>query len=123
MSDAELQVIRRAKLQALLKKLVKKKENPQQVNSDTVLDRIFRGRAWEIFNVASQQYPNVMLKLKSSLVKLALSGRIREVTGEQLYFLLRNLGLRIRLKTHIRFTEHGKLKSLSEKFKEDLSKI
>ncbi|UCH31834.1 MAG: hypothetical protein JSV05_00020 [Candidatus Bathyarchaeota archaeon] len=123
MSDAELQAIRKAKLQALQKKLVKKKEHTQQANSDEILDRIFRGRAWEIFNVASQQYPKAMLKLKPSLVKLALSGRIREVTGEQLYFFLRSLGLRIRLRTHIRFTEHGKLKSLSEKIKEDLSKI
>jgi hypothetical protein len=61
-----------------------------------------------------------MAKVKDALVRFALSGRLKEVTGEQLYSFLRNVGLRVRLKTKIRFAEHGKLKSLTEKMKEDL---
>ena len=94
----------------------------EQVEADQILNRIFKGRAWEVFKVASTQYPDFMNKLKGMFVKLALSGKIKEVTGEQLYFLLRNLGLRVRLNTKIRFTDKGKLKSLSDKIKDDLWK-
>lgn len=75
-----------------------------------------------MFNAASSQFPNVISKIKDVLVRLALSGRLKEVTGEQLYLFLNNLGVRVRLNTKIHYTEHGKLKSLAEKIKEDLRK-
>ena len=46
-------------------------------------------------------------------------GKIREtINGEELYSFFRQLGLRVNLKTHIQFIEHGELKSLEEKMKE-----
>lgn len=120
MSDSELEAIKRKKLRELQRRLLVKKENAGQIDEDHVLASVFKGRAQEVFNAASYQYPNVMPKLKTALVQLALSGKLKEVTGEQLYYFLRKLGLRVRLTTKIRFTEHGKLKSLSEKLKENL---
>ncbi len=120
MSDSELEAIKRKKLRELQRRLLVKKENAEQIDEDHVLASVFKGRAQEVFNAASYQYPNVMPKLKTALVQLALSGKLKEVTGEQLYYFLRKLGLRVRLTTKIRFTEHGKLKSLSEKLKENL---
>jgi DNA-binding TFAR19-related protein (PDSD5 family) len=127
MNDAELEAIRRNKLRELQRRLAPKPRKAElggvdQINADRVLDTIFRGRAWEIFNIARSQYPDIMSKLTPILTKLALSGKLKEVTGEQLYLFLRKLGVRVSLDTKIRFTEHGKLKSLSDKIKEDLVK-
>lgn len=119
MSDSELRAIRRNKLRELQAKLAAKQKRTEKIDSNKILNRIFKGRAWEVFNTASYQFPNVMSKIKEALVNLALSGRLKEVTGEQLYLFLRNLGLRVRLNTKILYTEHGKLKSLAEKIKED----
>jgi DNA-binding TFAR19-related protein (PDSD5 family) len=122
MSDPELEAIRRSKLRKLQQRLATKEQTPpEELSEDAVLDRVFRGRAWEVFHTASSQYPQLMLKLKSVLAKLASTGRLQELSGEQLYVFLRNLGLRVRLNTKIRFTDHGQLKSLSEKIKEDLN--
>jgi DNA-binding TFAR19-related protein (PDSD5 family) len=122
MSDSELQAIRRQKLQEFQRRAVAKQKKTEKVDADKILNRIFKGRAWEVFNAANYQFPDVMTKVKDALVRLALSGRLKEVTGEQLYLFLRNLGLRVRLNTKIRYTEHGKLKSFAQKIKEDLGK-
>jgi len=120
MSESELNAIRRKKLRELQRRLAKKEKKTKGVNADNVLNRIFRGRAWEVFNAASYQYPGTMQRIKEVLVKLTLTGRLNEVTGEQLYLFLKNLGLKIRLNTKINFASHGKLKSLAEKMKENL---
>jgi DNA-binding TFAR19-related protein (PDSD5 family) len=61
-----------------------------------------------------------MLRIKEALVKLVLSGKVSEVSGEQLYDLLKSLNLKVRLNTEIKFAEHGKLKSIAEQLKEHL---
>lgn len=122
MSDAELRAIRQRKLRELKQKLACEQEKTGKTDVNEVLNGIFKDRAWEVFNTASHQFPNLMVRVKKGLVKLALSGKLREVTGEQLYLFLRNLGLRVRLNTKIRFVDHGELKSLSVKMREDLRK-
>jgi DNA-binding TFAR19-related protein (PDSD5 family) len=123
MSDNELEDIRRRKLRALQRRLAVKQEKTQEVDADEVLNKIFKDRAWEVFTSASLQYPKIMDRIKDVLAKLALSGKLSEVTGEELYLFLRNLGLRVRLKTNIRVMDHGKLKSFTEKIKEDLQEF
>lgn len=122
MDDNELKAIRQKKLRELQRRLAAKQRKTPRIDEDQVLNRLFRGRAWEVFNSASSQFPDIMNRVKDVLVKLALSGRLNEVTGEQLYLFLRNLGLRVRLNTKINFIDHGKRKSLIEKIKEDLRK-
>ncbi|MDH5623587.1 MAG: hypothetical protein OEY39_03880 [Candidatus Bathyarchaeota archaeon] len=122
MSDSELQAIRRDKLREMQRRLAPKQKKTEKIDADNILNRIFKGRAWEVFNSASSQFPDAMGKVKDALVKLALSCKLQEVTGEQLYLFLRNLGLRVRLNTRIRYIDHGQLKSLAEKIKEDLRK-
>lgn len=123
MSDRELETIRQRKLRELQKRLATKQEETEEVDVDKVLNRIFKGRAREVFTSASFQYPNIMNKIKDVLVKSTLSGKLSEVTGEQLYLFLRNLGLRVKLKTKIKIMDHGKQKLLTEKIKEDLQKV
>ena len=122
MSDSELQAIKRDKLRELQRRLAAKQKKTEKIGADDILNKIFKGRAWEVFNSASSQFPDVMGKVKDALVRLALSGKLQEVTGEQLYLFLRSLGLRVRLNTRIRYVNHGQLKSLAEKIKEDLRK-
>ncbi len=121
MSDPELEAIRRNKLRELQRRLHAPKKI-EETDANGVLDRIFTGRAWEVFKAADLQFPTAMRSVRDVLVDLARSGRLTEITGEQLYVFLRNLGLRVRLVNKIRFVEHGELKSISEKVKESLRK-
>jgi len=118
MSDSELDAIRRKKLRRFQKKLASKKQTTETIDADQVLNRIFQGRAWEVFNAASYQFPHPMIKVKEILVKLALSEKLKTVTGEQLYLFLRKLGLKVKLNTKINIESHGKLISLEEKMRE-----
>lgn len=122
MSDSELAAIRRNKLRELKRRLTAKQKKTEEIDADKILNGIFKGRAWEIFNAATYQFPDVMKQVKKALVKLALSGRLKAVTGEQLHLFLKTLGLRVRLDTTISYAEHGKLKSIADKMKEDLKK-
>lgn len=120
MSDRELLAIRRKRLRELQRRVASKEKKEEKIDADKVLNRIFKGRAWEVFHSASYQYPEIMNKIRDALVKLVLAGRLSEINGEQLYVFLKSIGLRVKLNTEIRFTEHGKLKSLAEKLREDL---
>jgi DNA-binding TFAR19-related protein (PDSD5 family) len=122
MSDSQLDAIRRKKLLALQKKLAAKEDKTETVNANETLNRIFRGRASEVFDAASYQFPQAMSRIKDVLVELASSGKLKEVTGEQLYLFLGNLGLRVRLDTKIEFASHGELKPIAEKLKSELKK-
>jgi DNA-binding TFAR19-related protein (PDSD5 family) len=120
MSDRELNAIRRNRLRELKNKLAARNEKGEEMDADAILNRLFKGRAWEVFNAAAYQFPEIAKRVKDALVTLAISGRLKELTGEQLYVFLRSLGLRVRLNTKIRYTENGKFTSLSEKLKKDL---
>ena len=123
MNDSELEAIKRKKMQALQKRLAveqkrkeQKSESPK--NPDQVLDKVFKYRAWEVFNAASDQYPQIMRGVKDALVKMVLSGELSEIDGEQLLVFLRSMGLDVRLETEIRFLKKGESKTLSQKLEE-----
>ncbi len=121
MSDKELEALKEKRLQELRKRMVlqeNKKEQEETIDTHRILNRIFRGRAWEVFNAAKAQFPAAMPEIERTLVKLTLEGKIAEVEGDQLLGLLRDIGLPVRLNTTISILKHGKTKSLSEKFKE-----
>ena len=122
MSDDDLAFIRHKKLREYQRRMAAKESQPEKVNADSVLNKIFKDRAWEVFNAATYQYPDAMRKIKDILVKLASSGKLAEVTGEELYVFLNKLGLEVRLNTKITFASHGELKSLEEKMKEEIQK-
>lgn len=122
MSDDDLAFIRQKKLREFQRRMVAKESQPEKVNADSVLNKIFQDRAWEVFSAATYKYPEAMRKIKDILVKLASSGKLSAVTGEELYVFLNKLGLEVRLNTKITFASHGELKSLEEKMKEELRK-
>jgi DNA-binding TFAR19-related protein (PDSD5 family) len=122
MSDLELEAMRRKRYLQLQKRIAIKENKTKEPNADDVLNRVFKGRAWEVFNSANHQFPEVMTRIKELLVKLALSGEVKEITGEELYLFLVDLGLKVRLQTKIEFASHGEVKSLHDRLKEELRK-
>ena len=121
MSDKELEALKQKRLQEMQKRMARqeyKKVTKERVDSSQILDKIFRGRAWEVFNAAKTQFPSLMPEIERLLVSLALERNIGEVEGEQLLALLREIGLQVRLNTTIKVLSRGKIKSLSEKFRE-----
>jgi DNA-binding TFAR19-related protein (PDSD5 family) len=120
MSDDELVAIRQKKLRELQRRQIPKEDKPEVLNPDEALYRVFHGRALEVFRAASYQFPDAMNRVKEALVRLASSGEITEVSGEELYLFLRKLGLNVKLNTKINYASHGQLKSLEERIKEDI---
>jgi DNA-binding TFAR19-related protein (PDSD5 family) len=122
MSDSQLDALRRKKLLELQRKLAVREKKTETVDANAALTRVFRGRAWEVFNAASYEFPQAMSRIKDLLVELVSSGKLKEVTGEQLYLFLTKLGLKVRLDTKIEFASHGELKPIAEKLKSELKK-
>jgi DNA-binding TFAR19-related protein (PDSD5 family) len=120
MSDKELELLKRKRLQELQKKMATPELKREQVDTHKVLDSIFIGRAWEVFNAAKAQFPSSMHEIEHLLVNLALEGKIGAMEGEQLYALLRKIGLRVSLNTSIKVIAHGETKSLTDKFRESI---
>ncbi|MGQ9543104.1 MAG: DNA-binding protein [Candidatus Bathyarchaeia archaeon] len=129
--DMELDLLKRRRLLEMQKRLLAKKLEEErrkegveaiggEVKARDVLKRIFVGRAEEVWDAACRQYPQVMRRLEEGLARLVLRGEIDETLDEgQLLFILRSIGLRPRFETKIRILEDGKLKTLSEKLREE----
>ncbi|MBS7638382.1 hypothetical protein KEJ49_05830, partial [Candidatus Bathyarchaeota archaeon] len=93
----------------------------EKTDPKSILSRYFRDRAWEVYEAAWGQFPTVMPQVERALVEAISSGRInQEIDGESLYHFLRGIGLPVRLKTTIRYKEHGELKTLEQKIREGL---
>ncbi|WP_455368918.1 DNA-binding protein [[Eubacterium] cellulosolvens] len=129
--DAELDLWKRKKLLEMQKRFMAKKveeekkknlENKQKsdkIQPKTVLERIFVGRAMEVWNQAWKQYPVIMQKLEPDLARLVMSGEVDEPIDEnQLLHILRTIGLDVRFDLRIKILRNGKLKTISEKLKE-----
>jgi DNA-binding TFAR19-related protein (PDSD5 family) len=124
--ENELELYKRKKLLEMQMRLLakkaeeeKKQEEPEKApDPKEVLNRIFVDRAWEVFEAARRQYPRETQTLQDELVRLILSGKLKEqITGEQLLWLFRKLGLDVRMETKIRILESGELKTIAEKLK------
>ena len=90
----------------------------QKPTTEQILQSVFVGRAWEVYEATRHQYPSVAVRLFQELAQLIESGQLTgQITGEQLYGLLRQIGLDVRLDTRIQVLDHGKLKSLGDKIR------
>jgi DNA-binding TFAR19-related protein (PDSD5 family) len=118
MSDKELEALKQKKLRELQKRMASQEQKKEQIDNHKILETIFQERAWAVFNTARAQFPGEMVKVEQLLVNLTQAGEIRKMDGEQLYALLRKIGLPVRLNTTISYLSHGKTESLSEKIKE-----
>ena len=131
--DDELERIKQRRLeemkrQLLLKQMKEQKaaepepEKPKPPSNKEVLDSYFGDRAWEVYNAAVYQYPQVMPQVEQILVEGIKSGKIQEIIdGAALMGFFRSIGIPVRLQTKIRISEKGELKTLEQKMKEDSS--
>lgn len=120
--DSELERIKRQRLAAMQRSMAAKQDQAQKVTNkpepSEVLRRIFVGRAWEVYNAAMRQYPQISAQIFRELAQLVQVGQLHgPITGEQLFALLREIGLDVRLETKIQVLERGELKSIADKFK------
>ena len=120
MSDRELEAIKQKKLRELQKRIALVEQKKEQIDGYKILNKIFKGRAWEVFTAARVQFPGEMAKIEYLLVSLTMEGQISEMDGEELYALLRKIGLHVRLNTTIKVFSNGKTKLLSDKFKDSI---
>ena len=122
--DSELERLKRQRLAAMQKRLNAKQEQTTATSGKLepvkVLEKVFVGRAWEVYHATRQQYPAIADQLFQELAELVRLGRVKgQITGEQLYGLLRQIGLDVRLETKIQVLDHGELKSIADKFRGD----
>ena len=118
--DSELERLKRQRLARMQKTFTEKQSQAEtwKLEPSKVLEKTFVGRAWEVYQAALQQYPQIAAQIFRELAELVRSGQLREqITGEQLYGLLRQIGLDVRLETKIQVLERGELKPIADKFR------
>jgi len=131
--DDELERIKQRRLeemkrQVLIKQLKEKRieepkpEKPKELTNRDILDKFFGERAWEVYNAARYQYSQIMPQVEQILVEGIKTGKIREtIDGAALMGFFRAIGIPVRIKTKIRISEKGELKTLEQKMKENQS--
>jgi len=122
--DAELERLKRQRLEKMQRMITAREQQAQAATNKTdptsILQKVFVGRAWEVYFAAKRQYPQIAEQILKELARLGQNGKLRgQSTGEQLYSLLREIGLDVRLETKIQVLEHGELKSIADKFRGD----
>ena len=95
-------------------------EKPREPTNQEILDAMFGNRAWEVYNAAAYQYPQVIGQVEQILVGGIKEGKIADIIdGAALMGFFRQVGLPVRLNTKIRISEKGELKTLEQKMKEE----
>jgi DNA-binding TFAR19-related protein (PDSD5 family) len=120
--ESELERLKLRRMQEMQRRLREqektKTSDQKQPRPRDVLKTILVGRAWEVLNAASAQFPEATRALEAELARLVREGKLKgPVTAEQLMWLFRSLGLDVRLETKIQVFESGELKSLADKFR------
>jgi DNA-binding TFAR19-related protein (PDSD5 family) len=123
--DEELERLKRRKMRELRRRMIEESaeaveaEPMEEPTPREILDSRFKGRAWEVYRAAEAQFPAVMPQIERVLVESIKQGKIRDrIDGESLFLFLRQVGLPVRLQTHIRYKEHGELKTIGQHLKE-----
>ena len=123
--DEKLERIKRRRMLELQRRMLQEEkieeepEKPAEPPPREILDDMFSGRAWEVYETAKIQYPTVMPQVEQALVEGIKSGKIQDrIDGESLFAFLRQLGLNVRLNTKIRYKDHGELKTIGQRIKE-----
>jgi len=122
--DSELDKLKRQRLAEMQRALEAKQSRTESLGKTPdpkqVFQKVFVGRAWEVYNATMHQYPQIARQLFEELAELVQGGHVRgPITGEQLFGLVRQIGLDVRLETKIQVLERGELKSIADKFRGD----
>ena len=115
--DLEEELLLQKKLLELKKMLAKRGEKKSA--REIVLERLV-DRGEEVLKAAEEQFPDQTKVIIEKLAEMIKNGYITSnITGAELLWLFRQLGLPVRIETKIRIEKKGKVISLDEKLKED----
>ncbi len=115
--DLEEELLLQKKLLELKKMLAKRGEKKSA--REIVLERLV-DRGEEVLRAAEEQFPDQTKVIIEKLAEMIKKGYITSnITGAELLWLFRQLGLPVRIETKIRIEKKGKVISLDEKLKED----
>ncbi|MCP8307418.1 MAG: double-stranded DNA-binding protein [archaeon] len=115
--DKELDLLTAKKLLELKKKLTKKPK--EETSRDLVLSRLV-DRGEEVLTIAEKSYPKNTAIVVDKLAELIKSGDLKGyISGGELLWLFRKLGMNIRIETKIMVKEDGRLIPIKDKLKSD----
>ena len=103
----------------MLAKRALEEGKPERKDPEEVLRKVLIGRGPEVLNAAKQQYPELTAVIVKKLAELVERGYIKQLTGEELYGIFLELGIRVRLPTRIVYKKKGKSVSIAEKLREE----
>lgn len=114
-ADIEEEILLRKKFLELSKLLSKKEKTPKEILMEKLVDR-----GDEVLKAAEEQFPEQTKIIVEKLAEMIKKGYITSnISGAQLLWLFRQLGLPIRIETKIMVEEKGKFIPLSEKLKRE----
>jgi len=100
-------------LMAKASKSPKQERTPREILLSHLVER-----GEEVLAAAEAQYPREAQAIINKLAELYSSGKMEgDISGGELLYLFRRLGLDVRIETSIKVEEHGKLVDLSDKLK------
>ncbi len=121
--DLELEMIlarKRRELLAMAARQASSSEKPQRRDPVEVLREVLVDRGDEVLDAALSQYPEEARRIVERLAELVERGAIAgKITGRQLLWLFRQLGLDVRLETKIYVEQDGRFVPLFEAMKRE----
>ena len=94
---------------------------PPKISPRETVQKILSGRGVEVMETARRYYPAEVGQIEVTLAGLITSGRLKgPISAEELYSFLRRMGLAFSMDVKIRVKERGELKTLEQKFREDM---
>jgi len=111
-----LEMQRKAIMKKIEEEKLKERAEKRDEDAEATLRKLFQERASEVYEAAKSQFPEATEKLTKALAKLISKGELNgPISGEELYWFFRRLGINVRLETQIRFYESGKIKTIADK--------
>ena len=115
--DIEEELLLRKKLMELRRKLAEREK--RKGAREVVLERLI-DRGDEVLRAAEEQFPEQTKVIIEKLADVIRMGYITSnISGAELLWLFKQLGIPVTMETKIKVEEHGKVISLAEKLKEE----
>jgi DNA-binding TFAR19-related protein (PDSD5 family) len=121
--DKELEYLRAKKMLELRRRIAeaeKLKLKPKEKSSRDILVSRLVNRGLEVLETAEKYYPDKTALIVDKLAEAVKNGSITGlISGGELYWLFRQIGMRLQIPTSIQIEKHGKLVPLTEKLKHE----
>jgi len=124
--NEELDLLMAKKMLEMKKRLSKKpeKEPKKEENLREILLNRLVDRGEEVLLTAERYYPKRTAVIVNYLAELIKSGTLKDfISGGELLYLFRTLGMNISVQTKIMVKKDGKLVSIGDKLKSDQESI